>query len=149
MHTVSEAGRLLPSASRWNFIVLDFKLAPNSSTAYESIPSQYPKSVDFNLAITDRKHFHIFIFVLVAIIFAILAAVLLAHFLPQQHKHQGSSINLKLAINQALTFYDAQKCTTSLCAATHFLLCFLSWCSSTMNFIFGSWTLSKEQSSEI
>ncbi|KAG5050403.1 hypothetical protein JHK85_011506 [Glycine max] len=109
VHTVSEAGRLLPSASRWNFIVLDFKLAPNSSTAYESIPSQYPKSVDFNLAITDRKHFHIFIFVLVAIIFAILAAVLLAHFLPQQHKHQGSSINLKLAINQALTFYDAQK----------------------------------------
>ncbi|KAH1255741.1 Endoglucanase 25 [Glycine max] len=101
--------RLLPSASRWNFIVLDFKLAPNSSTAYESIPSQYPKSVDFNLAITDRKHFHIFIFVLVAIIFAILAAVLLAHFLPQQHKHQGSSINLKLAINQALTFYDAKK----------------------------------------
>ncbi|KAL2638415.1 hypothetical protein AAZV13_06G112800 [Glycine max] len=43
------------------------------------------------------------------IIFAILAAVLLAHFLPQKHKHQGSSINLKLAINQALTFYDAQK----------------------------------------
>ncbi|XP_028236021.1 endoglucanase 25-like isoform X1 [Glycine soja] len=109
VHTVSESGRLLPSASRWNSIALDFKLAPNSSTAYESIPSQYPKSVDFNLAITDRKHFHIFIFVLVAIIFAILAAVLLAHFLPQKHKHQGSSINLKLAINQALTFYDAQK----------------------------------------
>ncbi|TKY74147.1 Endoglucanase 25 [Spatholobus suberectus] len=109
VHTVSEAGRLLPSASRWNSIALDFKLAPKSSTAYESIPSQYPKSVDYNLVITDRKHFHCFIFVFVTIIFAILAAVLLVHFLPQKHKHQGSSINLKLAINQALTFYDAQK----------------------------------------
>ncbi|KAK7353302.1 hypothetical protein VNO80_18747 [Phaseolus coccineus] len=109
VHTVSEAGRLLPSASQWNSIALDFKLAPHSSTAYESIPSQYPKSVDYDLVITDRKHFHCFIFVLVTIILAILAAVLLVHFLPQNHKHQGSSINLKVAINQALTFYDAQK----------------------------------------
>ncbi|KAK7410672.1 hypothetical protein VNO78_01650 [Psophocarpus tetragonolobus] len=109
VHTVSEAGRLLPSASRWNSIALDFKLAPNSSTAYEFIPSQYPKSVDYNLVITDRKHFHCFILVLVTIVFGILAAVLVVHFLPQKHKHQGSSINLKLAINQALTFYDAQK----------------------------------------
>nr|KYP60040.1 Endoglucanase 25 [Cajanus cajan] len=108
-HTVSEAGRILPSASRWNSIALDFKFTPNSSTAYESIPSQYPKSVDYNLVITNRKHFHCFIIVLVTIIFAILATVLLVHFLPQKHKHQGSSINLKLAINQALTFYDAQK----------------------------------------
>ncbi|XP_017420395.1 endoglucanase 25 [Vigna angularis] len=109
VHTVSEAGRLLPSASRWNSIAVDIKLAPDSSTAYESIPSQYPKSVDYDLVITNRKHFHCFIFVLVTIILVILAAVLLVHFLPQKHKHQGSSINLKVAINQALTFYDAQK----------------------------------------
>ncbi|XP_061348144.1 endoglucanase 25-like [Gastrolobium bilobum] len=108
-HTVSEAGRLLPSASRWSSIQLDYKLVPKSSIAYDSIPSQYPKSVDYNLVITDRKHFHRFVFVLVSIIFAILAAVLLVHFLHQKHKHQDSSINLKLAINQALTFYDAQK----------------------------------------
>ncbi|CAJ1974311.1 unnamed protein product [Sphenostylis stenocarpa] len=109
VHTVSEAGRVLPSASRWNSIALNFKLARDSSTAYESIPSQYPKSVDYNLVITDRRHFNCFIFVLVTIIFAILAAVLLVHFLQQKHKYQGSSINLKVAINQALIFYDAQK----------------------------------------
>lgn len=113
VHTVSEAGRLLPSSSRWNSIALDLNLAPkksSSSVAYESIPSQYPKSYDYNLVVTDRKHFHRFVFVLVTIIFAIIAVALLVHFLPQKHKHQGSSINLKLAINQALTFYDAQKC---------------------------------------
>lgn len=122
VHTVSETGRLIPSASQWNSIALDFKLAPKSSTEYESIPSHYPKSVDYNLVVTDRKHFHIFIFVAVTIFIGILAAVLLVHFLPQKHKHQGSTIKLKLAINQALTFYDAQKCTTtSLCAATHFI----------------------------
>jgi len=132
VHTVSEAGRLLPSASQWNSIALDFKLAPHSSTAYESIPSQYPKSVDYDLVITDRKHFHCFIFVLVTIILAILAAVLLVHFLPQKHKHQGSSINLKVAINQALTFYDAQKCNTSICAATKKNY----WCSSAIYYVF-------------
>ncbi|KAL5075579.1 hypothetical protein RYX36_014563 [Vicia faba] len=109
MHTVSEAGRLLPSSSRWNSIALDFKLTPKSSISYESIPSKYPKSVDCNLVITDKKHFHIFIIVAVAILFAIIGLALLLHFLPQKHNHQDSSINLKLAINQALTFYDAQK----------------------------------------
>jgi len=113
MHTVSEAGRLLPSSSRWNAIALDFNLTPKSSASYESIPSQYPKSVDCNLVITDKKHFHIFVFVTVAIFFAVIAVALLVHFLPQKHKHQDSSIDLKLAINQALTFYDAQKCTTT------------------------------------
>jgi len=119
MHTVSEAGRLLPSSSRWNAIALDFNLTPNSSASYESIPSQYPKSVDCNLVITDKKHFHIFIFVTVAIFFAVIAVALLVHFLPQKHKHQDSSINLKLAINQALTFYDAQKCTTYFSSMYH------------------------------
>jgi endoglucanase len=112
MHTVSETGRLLPSSSRWNSIALDFNLTPKSSASYESIPSQYPKSVDYNLVITDKKHFHIFITVTVAIFFTIIAVALLVHFLPQKHKPQDSSTNLKLAINQALTFYDAQKCTT-------------------------------------
>lgn len=124
MHTVSEAGRLLPSSSRWNSIALDFKLAPKSSTSYDSIPSQFPKSVDYNLVITDKKHFHRFTFITVAIVFAVIAVALLVHFLPQKHKHQGSSINLKLAINQALTFYDAQKCTNSLSLAQFLFKCF-------------------------
>lgn len=122
VHTVPEAGRLLPSASQWNSIALDFNLAPKSSTAYDSIPSQYSKSVDYNLVITDRKHFYWFIFVLVSIILAIIAAVLLVHFfvLPQKHKHQGTSTLISTAIKEALTFYDAQKCTTSFFVA-HFL----------------------------
>ena len=120
VHPVSEAGRLLPSASRWNSIGLDFNLAPKSSPAYDPIPSsQYQRSVDYNLVITDRDHFHRFILVSVAIVCAIIAVVLVLHFLPHKHKHQGTPVNLKLAINQALTFYDAQKCT-SLCVA-HFL----------------------------
>ncbi|XP_028806839.1 endoglucanase 25-like [Neltuma alba] len=110
-HTVSEGGRLLPSASRWNSTALDCNLAPNSSTTYHPIPSSYTKSVDYSLAITDRKHFYRFLFIVVSIIFLVIAAVLLVHFLSQSHKHrhQRSSGNLKLAINQALTFYDAQK----------------------------------------
>ncbi|KAI4307167.1 hypothetical protein L6164_030384 [Bauhinia variegata] len=109
VHTVSEAGRLLPSASRWNSIELDFKLAPKSSSAYDSIPSQFSKSVDYDLVITDRKHFHRFIFISVSIVVLILAGALLLHFLPKKHSHQAPSTNLKLAINQALTFFDAQK----------------------------------------
>ncbi|XP_054798376.1 LOW QUALITY PROTEIN: endoglucanase 9-like [Prosopis cineraria] len=111
VHTVSEGGRLLPSASRWNSIALDNNLAPNSSTAYHSIPSNYSKSVDYNLVITDKKHFYRFLFIAASIVFLVVAAVLLVHFRSQAHKHrhQRPPVNLKLAINQALTFYDAQK----------------------------------------
>lgn len=111
--TASEAGRLIHSSNNWNSIELPLK-SSSAAAAYESIPSQFSKSVDCNLVITDKNHFHRFIFVSLALIFAIIAVSLLVHFLPQKHNHQGSSINLKLAINQALTFYDAQKCTTSL-----------------------------------
>ncbi|KAK7282636.1 hypothetical protein RIF29_11571 [Crotalaria pallida] len=111
VHTVPESGRLLPSASQWNSIALDFNLTPKSSTAYESIPSQYSKSFDYNLVITDRKHFFTFIFASVSIILAIIAALLLVHFLvlPHKHKHQETSALLSTAIKDALTFYDAQK----------------------------------------
>lgn len=125
VHTALETGRLLAS-SRGNSLAPEFNHSPKSSAAYESIPSQYPKSFDYNLVITDREHFHRFILVSVAIIFAITAVILLVHFLPQKNKHHGSSINLKLAVNQALTFYDAQKCTTSLVFfVLHILLSFL------------------------
>ncbi|KAI9074931.1 hypothetical protein K1719_043094 [Acacia pycnantha] len=112
IHTVSEGSRLLPSASRWNSIALDYnQLAPNSSTAYHPIPFSYSKSIDYNLVIPDKKHFYRFIFIVVSIILLVIAAILLVHFLSQAHKHrhQGPSANLKLAIKQALTFFDAQK----------------------------------------
>lgn len=108
VHTVPESSRLLPSASRWNSI----HLSPNSSPTYHPIPSGYSKSIDYNLVITDRKHFYRFIFILASIIFLVIAAFLLVHFISQahKHKHQRPSANLTLAINQALTFFDAQKC---------------------------------------
>jgi endoglucanase len=103
VHTISEAGRLLPSASRWNSIEIDFNLIPQSATAYDSLPSRYSKSVDYDLIITDIS---------VSIALAILLLVLLIHFLPHKHAHNASSQNLTLAVNQALTFFDAQKCNT-------------------------------------
>ncbi|KAF2296580.1 hypothetical protein GH714_000334 [Hevea brasiliensis] len=109
VHSIPEAGRLLPSASQWNSIELDFHLVPKSNTAYDSIPSQYSKSFDCELVITDRDYFKRFLYVSLAIVFVILALVLLVHFLPHKHNHHGNSKNLTLALNQALMFFDAQK----------------------------------------
>ncbi|KAA8546532.1 hypothetical protein F0562_002729 [Nyssa sinensis] len=109
VHTISEAGRLLPSASRWNSIELDFNLLPQSSTGFDSLPSRFSKSVDFNLVITDKKYFKRFIYISVSVFVIITILALLIHFLPRKHNHHGSSNNLTLAINQALVFFDAQK----------------------------------------
>lgn len=110
VHTISEAGRLLPSASRWNSIEIDFNLVPQSANGYDSLPSRYSKSVDYDLIITDTKYFKRFLYISVSIALAILLLVLLVHFLPRKHANHGSSQNLTLAVNQALTFFDAQKC---------------------------------------
>jgi endoglucanase len=112
VYTISEAGRLLPSASRWNSIEIDFNLIPQSATAYDSLPSRYSKSVDYDLIITDREYFKRFIYISVSIALAILLLILLIHFLPHKHAHNASSQNLTFAVNQALTFFDAQKCNT-------------------------------------
>ncbi|KAJ7965418.1 Endoglucanase [Quillaja saponaria] len=109
VHRISEAGRLLPSSSRWNSIDLDFHLVPKSSISYDSIPSSYSKSFDYNLVITDRKYFNRFVYISASVLFVILAVVLLVHFLPHKHKHHDPSMDLKVALNQALTFFDAQK----------------------------------------
>ena len=110
VHTISEAGRLLPSASQWNSIELDFHLAPQSNTTYDSLPSQYSKSFDYELVITDKKYFKRFVYVSIFVLLVILAVVLLVQFLPHKHKHHVNSKNITLALNQALTFFDAQKC---------------------------------------
>lgn len=110
VHTISEAGRLLPSASRWNSIELEFSLFPQSSSTYDSIPSRFAKSVDYDLVITDKKYFKRFLYISVSVVLLILALILLLHFLPRKNKHHGNSKNLTLAVNQALTFFDAQKC---------------------------------------
>ncbi|OAY23629.2 hypothetical protein MANES_18G088700v8 [Manihot esculenta] len=109
VHSISEAGRLLPSASRWNSVEVDFHVVPKSNSPYDSLPSQYSKSIDCELVITDKQYFKRFLYVSLAIVFVIIAFVLLVQFLPHRHNHHENSKNLTLALHQALTFFDAQK----------------------------------------
>ncbi|KAK9167118.1 hypothetical protein Scep_002309 [Stephania cephalantha] len=109
VHTVPGACRVLPSDSRWNSIEFELSLLPKSSEQSHSLPSKYSKSVDYNLIVTDKAHFNRFICVIVFLVFAILAIVLLLHFLPKKHHHLDSSNNLTIPISQALLFFDAQK----------------------------------------
>ncbi|KAL6316944.1 hypothetical protein AAG906_024482 [Vitis piasezkii] len=109
VHSINEAGRLLPSASRWNSIAIDYNVLPRSSIAYDSLPSVYSKSVEFNLVVRDKTHLKRFVYISVFLVLAIVALVVLLHFLPHKHGHHGSSKNLTHAINQALTFFEAQK----------------------------------------
>lgn len=113
VHTISEAGRLLPSASQWNSIEIDFNLVPQSSSDYGSLPSRFSKSFEYELIITDKSYFKRFLYILVSVVLLILALILLVQLLPHKHSNHGSSKNLTLAVNQALTFFDAQKCNTS------------------------------------
>lgn len=110
VHSVSAAGRLLPSASRWNSIEIEFNLAPKSSTGYDSLPSRYSKSFDYDLVITDRKYFKRFLVISASVLLLIPLLVLPLHFLPRKHHLHEPSKNLTLALSQALTFFDAQKC---------------------------------------
>ncbi|ESR47658.1 hypothetical protein CICLE_v10003122mg [Citrus x clementina] len=109
VHTISEAGRLLPSASQWNSTEIDFNLAPQSSNSYGSLPSRYSKSFDYDLVITDKAYFKRFLYISASAALLILALVLLIHFLPHKHHPHSPTKNLTLAVNQALTFFDAQK----------------------------------------
>ncbi|KAK6938300.1 Glycoside hydrolase family 9 [Dillenia turbinata] len=109
VHTISEAGRLLPSSSKWNSIELDLNMLPKSSNPFDSIPSRFSKSFEYNLVITDKKHFYRFLYILIALALVATALVLLFQFWPHKHKHHGSSKNLTLAVNHALLFFDAQK----------------------------------------
>ncbi|XP_044512254.1 endoglucanase 25-like [Mangifera indica] len=109
VHSVSAAGRLLPSASRWNSIEIEFNLAPKSSTGYDSLPSRYSKSFDYDLVITDRKYFKRFLVISASVLLLIPLLVLPLHFLPRKHHLHEPSKNLTLALSQALTFFDAQK----------------------------------------
>ncbi|KAG1369993.1 Endoglucanase [Cocos nucifera] len=110
VHAVTETGRLLPSASRWNSIEIDFSLLPSSSSNdNEDTPSKYSKSFDFNLRIADKTRFKRFIYVSIFLILAATAAVLLAAFLTRKRHDLGTSSNLPLALDHALLFFDAQK----------------------------------------
>ncbi|KAK4722155.1 hypothetical protein R3W88_012388 [Solanum pinnatisectum] len=111
VHTISEAGRLLPSANRWNSIELDFNLLPESSLNenFESLQSRFSKSIDFNLFVKNKIHFKRFVVVSALIILIIPTFILLKHFYHPRKHHNDSSHNITLALNKALLFFDAQK----------------------------------------
>ncbi|KAK1361349.1 Endoglucanase [Heracleum sosnowskyi] len=112
VHTISGAGRLLPSSSHWNSIEIDFNILPqsNAPSGYESLPSRFSKSYDYNLIVTDKAHLRRCVYVTASIFLAIALCFFLLHFVPlHKHHHRGSVKNLTLAVNQALVFFDAQK----------------------------------------
>ncbi|KAK9050453.1 hypothetical protein SSX86_030577 [Deinandra increscens subsp. villosa] len=111
VHSISQAGRILPSASRWNSIEIDFNLFPQSRNTwgYESLPSRFAKSVDFNLTVTNRKNFKRFIYASSAFVSLVVILCFLLRFLPNKQRHHGETKDLTLALKQALVFFDAQK----------------------------------------
>ncbi|KAK1311136.1 Endoglucanase 25 [Acorus calamus] len=109
-HPISVAGpRLLPSSSRWNSIEIDYGLLPMSSNTFDFTPSKYSKSFEFNLSITNKKSFKRFILAFASFIILVTTITLLATLFPRKHVVRESSLNLTLALNQALMFFDAQK----------------------------------------
>ncbi|KAF6163630.1 hypothetical protein GIB67_036090 [Kingdonia uniflora] len=108
VHSVSEAYRLLPSASRWNSVELDFNIFPTPRIS-DSIPSKFSKSFDYDLVITSKKNLFRCVSIFVFLVLALLALVLSLHFVPGKHAHHGSLNNYTVPINKALTLFDAQK----------------------------------------
>ncbi|CAL1362928.1 unnamed protein product [Linum trigynum] len=109
VHTVPAASRILPSASQWNSIELDFNLVPRSENAYHSIPSNYSKSYEFELVVSDKPYFKRFLIILGLLVLVAIGLPLLLHFLPQAHRHKTSPMNFTLAVAHSLNFFDAQK----------------------------------------
>ncbi|CAN1234887.1 Endoglucanase 25 [Linum perenne] len=109
VHTVPAASRIVPSASQWNSIELDFNLVPRSENAYHSIPSNYSKSYTYELVISDKSYFRRFLCILGIVILVAVGLPLLLHFLPRGSGRRSVPLNVTLAVNRALTFFDAQK----------------------------------------
>ncbi|CAL9193716.1 unnamed protein product [Musa hybrid cultivar] len=109
VHSISGAGRLLPSADRWNSIEVDFGLIPTSSYSKEASPLMYTKSYDFRLSVQDKSHLKRFIYIFISLILVAAAAALLTALLPRKHAGGGSLSGLPLALDNALLFFDAQK----------------------------------------
>ncbi|KAK6131514.1 hypothetical protein DH2020_034745 [Rehmannia glutinosa] len=111
VHSVSGSGRLLPSASHWNSIELDFinLLPQTTSDRFDSLPSRFSKSVDFNLSIGDKSYFKRCVYASIFVVLFVPVLFLLLHFLAHKKQGGGASKDLTLALNQALLFFDAQK----------------------------------------
>nr|XP_043638052.1 endoglucanase 9-like [Erigeron canadensis] len=112
VHSVSNAGRLLPSSSRWNSIELEFNVfpKPRDFASYESLPSKFTKSVDFNLVVTNKKNVRGFIYAASILVLITVFLCILLHFLiNKQNNHHAATKDLTFALKQALIFFDAQK----------------------------------------
>ncbi|ONK57655.1 uncharacterized protein A4U43_C09F2720 [Asparagus officinalis] len=109
VHAIPETGRLLPSASRWNSIEVEFGSIFPSSKPHDDTISKYSKSYSFRLAIADRSRFKRFVFINIASVLLIIVAVLLFVFLHHKHHDRGPSSNLPLVLEHTLSFFDAQK----------------------------------------
>ncbi|XP_051139484.1 endoglucanase 25-like [Andrographis paniculata] len=105
VQTASDSSRLL--RSRWTSTELDFGLS--AFDGLDSLPSRFPKSVDFHLSIADKHGFKRFIYVAIILVFVVVASILLLHFLNHKQQNGAASKDLTLALRQALLFFDAQK----------------------------------------
>ncbi|KAG9458920.1 hypothetical protein H6P81_003428 [Aristolochia fimbriata] len=115
VHSISEAGRIVPSASRWSSIEIDdgrfhdpTAVLPRSHYMI-STPPKYSKSVAFNLVIADKRSLKRFIAISISLVLLILAAFLILKFLPHKESGSGTAKDLSKALSQALLFFDAQK----------------------------------------
>lgn len=104
VHAEHEANRLLSSTR------LDSNVSPRASIGYDSIPSPYSKSFDFKMVISNRTRFRWCSYISALLLLLIIAVSFLLHFLPHKHNHHEASNNHTVAMNQALKFFDAQKC---------------------------------------
>uniref|UniRef100_A0A0A0M069 Uncharacterized protein n=1 Tax=Cucumis sativus TaxID=3659 RepID=A0A0A0M069_CUCSA len=104
VHTEHEADRFL-STTRLNFNAFS-----ESSIEYNSIPSPYSKSFDFKIVISNQRRFKWCSYISALLLLLIMALTLLLQFLPHKHNLHEASNNYTVAVNQALKFFDAQKC---------------------------------------
>ncbi|XP_073134712.1 endoglucanase 25-like [Henckelia pumila] len=109
VHSASESGRLIPPSSRWNSTELDFHFLPRSVDGFDTLPSRFSKSVDFNLTIGDRAFFKRCVYTTIFAVVFVPVLVLLLHFLTHKNEDNGGPKNLSVALKQALLFFDAQK----------------------------------------
>ncbi|XP_075507795.1 endoglucanase 25-like [Primulina tabacum] len=105
----SESGRLISSSSRWNSTEVDFSYLSRSVDGFDTLPSRFSKSVDFNLTIGDKGFLRRCVYTMIFMVVFIPVLVLLLRFLIHRNEDDGGPKNLSLALKQALLFFDAQK----------------------------------------
>ncbi|GFP97821.1 endoglucanase 7 [Phtheirospermum japonicum] len=111
----------MPETSESEFSSVEFvhwsSVELETLDGFDSRNSSFSKSVDFNLTIRDKKRFKRCVYDSISAVGFVLVLILLLHvWTHEKETNVGAynSKNLTLALNQALLFFDAQKCTTLL-----------------------------------